>query len=379
MRPFELLVGDFHHGPYVRVGPDEQAKRALFGGFIDHYSRFIVEGRYYLTEDFAALRFGFRRLLAVHGLPETLYLDNGSAFHGNRFHAACDALGMRLVHSKPYVAEGRGVIERFNRTLKEAIRERGPDPGDPAHPGRTERLVRCLARGTLPPGHPFRDRAVPGGTVRTGGRGPARPGHGSGGGVPAPARAQGRPPEVVHRGSGGPALCRQCRPAWAQGPGALRSFRPGLRPDRLRRPGRGAGRAPEARRGPAAARAFPSPGRERTDYLAQLRTDHERRMRTELSGLRLSPPPAMELDLPGLVALLEACRGPGSPMRSAARRPGSGAACVRWMPVQARSSSTAPGAASAPACTWTSIPPGPGNPTGPHPLRGHHKAKGGQP
>jgi hypothetical protein len=39
-----LLVGDFHYGPYVRVGPDDQAKRALFGGFIDHYSRFIVEG-----------------------------------------------------------------------------------------------------------------------------------------------------------------------------------------------------------------------------------------------------------------------------------------------------------------------------------------------
>lgn len=73
--PFELLVGDFHHGPCVRVGPDEEIRRALFGGFIDHYSRFLVEGRYYLTEDFAALRFGFRRLLAVHGLPEKLYLD----------------------------------------------------------------------------------------------------------------------------------------------------------------------------------------------------------------------------------------------------------------------------------------------------------------
>ena len=52
----------------------------------------------------------------------------------------------------------------------------------------------------------------------------------------------------------------------------------------------------------------PAPAGERTDYLAQLRTDYERRMRTELSGLRLSPPPAVELDLPGLVALLEACR-----------------------------------------------------------------------
>jgi hypothetical protein len=52
----------------------------------------------------------------------------------------------------------------------------------------------------------------------------------------------------------------------------------------------------------------PAPEGERTDYLAQLRTDYERRMRTELSSLRLNPPPAAELDLPGLVALLESCR-----------------------------------------------------------------------
>ena len=73
--PMELVVGDFHHGPYVRVGSNDEVRRALFGGFIDHYSRLIVEGRYYLSEDFAALRFGFRQLLMVHGLPLKLYMD----------------------------------------------------------------------------------------------------------------------------------------------------------------------------------------------------------------------------------------------------------------------------------------------------------------
>ena len=99
-------------------------KRALFGGFIDHYSRVLVEGRYYLTEDFAALRFGFRQMLAVHGMPTRLFLDNGSAFHAIRFHAACAALGIQLVHSKPYVAESRGVIERWNRTFSKTIADK---------------------------------------------------------------------------------------------------------------------------------------------------------------------------------------------------------------------------------------------------------------
>jgi hypothetical protein len=46
----------------------------------------------------------------------------------------------------------------------------------------------------------------------------------------------------------------------------------------------------------------------RTDYLALLRGDYERRVRTELSALRLVLPATTELDLPGLVALVERCR-----------------------------------------------------------------------
>ena len=55
-------------------------------------------------------------------------MDNGAAFQASRFHAACETLDIKLVHSVPYRSEGRGVIERFNRTLKEQfeaeVRER---------------------------------------------------------------------------------------------------------------------------------------------------------------------------------------------------------------------------------------------------------------
>jgi transposase InsO family protein len=116
--PFELLVGDFHHGPWVRTGKNE-AKRALLFLFIDHFSRYVPEGRYFLHEDFAALRFSFRRLVTVFGLCIRTYLDNGPAFQATRFAVACSVLGIELVHSKPYKSEGRGVVERFNKTVKE--------------------------------------------------------------------------------------------------------------------------------------------------------------------------------------------------------------------------------------------------------------------
>jgi transposase InsO family protein len=102
--PFELVVADFHHGPYVRT-PDGTLRRALLGAHIDHFSRYLPEGRYFLHEDYAALRFGFRRLLTAFGLPVTYYVDRGSAFQATRFHAACDTLGIRLVHSAPYQSE----------------------------------------------------------------------------------------------------------------------------------------------------------------------------------------------------------------------------------------------------------------------------------
>jgi putative transposase len=79
----------------------------------------IVEGRYYLHEDYVALRFGFRRLLAAYGLMEKIYRDRGAAFQSARFLVACDQLDIKNVASKAYRPEGRGCNERFNRTVKE--------------------------------------------------------------------------------------------------------------------------------------------------------------------------------------------------------------------------------------------------------------------
>lgn len=306
--PFELLVGDFHHGPYVRIGPDDQVKRALFGGFIDHFSRFVVEGRYYLTEDFAALRFGFRRIMAVHGMPEKLYLDNGPAFHATRFHAACDALGIRLVHSKPYCAEGRGVIERFNRTLKEQfesevrVRETLPtldelnawfeawlaeryhrDVHSETGQSPEERFGRMAAGRPAPPTETVEEylRLRETRTVHrkwstveiAGGRFSVTP------------TLRGRKVQVLYDPSDLAYVLiafdgRIVERAMPQKPGAIPP-----QPD------------------PAPVHAGKP-----VDYLALLRADHERRVRTELSALRLQPPPATELDLPGLIALLETCR-----------------------------------------------------------------------
>ncbi|MGH8696729.1 MAG: Mu transposase C-terminal domain-containing protein, partial [Burkholderiales bacterium] len=118
--PLDFVVGDFHVGPYVRLGPD-QIVRARLGAFIDHCTRYVPESRYGLTEDFMAVRLGLRALCTAWGVPRRLYVDNGPGYQAHRFHFGCDQLGIDYVHSTAHVSEGRGVIERWNRTVKEAF------------------------------------------------------------------------------------------------------------------------------------------------------------------------------------------------------------------------------------------------------------------
>ncbi len=116
----DFVVGDFHAGPYVRTETGE-IRRTELGAFIDHPSRYVPESRYGMAESLMTVRRGLRALCTVAGLPVVLYVDNGPGYQAERFHFGCGQLGIRIAHSKPYVSEGRGVIERFNRTVKDAF------------------------------------------------------------------------------------------------------------------------------------------------------------------------------------------------------------------------------------------------------------------
>ncbi len=308
--PLELVVVDFHHGPYVRVGPDNVVRRALLCAFIDHFSRYVVEARYYLHEDFVALRFGFRRLLNVFGLPVKLYADNGPSFHSHRFHGACKHLDIILVHSKAYTSESRGVIERYNRTLKEQfeseVKERDElltlDELETYYQAwLSERYHRDIhsETGQLPL-HRFRDNAV------------IRP-------APDPAlvdellRLHER--RTVHRKT---STVEVLSIRYSVDP-TLRGRRVGVLYDPFALEyvlivldGRVVERAFPQKAGELFAAPNPNEASKstHTDYLALLRRDHEQRTQAELAALRLAPAPqASELSLTDLCLVLESCRG----------------------------------------------------------------------
>ncbi len=60
-----------------------------------------------------------RPALASRGVPEWVYVDNGSAFVDAWLLRACAVLGIKLVHSRPRRPQGRGKVERFFRTVRD--------------------------------------------------------------------------------------------------------------------------------------------------------------------------------------------------------------------------------------------------------------------
>lgn len=109
----ERWVGDALHGP--RVG----GRKTYLFAFLDDHSRLAVGYRFGFAEDTVRLAAALQPALASRGVPETVYVDNGSAFVDNWLLRACAVLGIRLVHSRPGQPQGRGKIERWFRVVRE--------------------------------------------------------------------------------------------------------------------------------------------------------------------------------------------------------------------------------------------------------------------
>lgn len=127
-RPNELWVGDALHGPRL-----DGRKTYLFA-FLDDHTRLLVGHRWGFAEDTVRLAAALRPALASRGVPEAVYVDNGSAFVDAWLLRACASLGIKLVHSTPGRPQGRGKIERFFRTVREQFLVE--ITGTPGEPGR---------------------------------------------------------------------------------------------------------------------------------------------------------------------------------------------------------------------------------------------------
>jgi transposase InsO family protein len=115
-RPGALWHGDICHGPSIRIKGVLRPLR--IHGLLDDNSRYIVALEAHHTECEVDMLGLLVRALRRHGLPDALYLDNGSTYRGETLRLACERLGITLLHARPYDPQARGKMERFWRTLR---------------------------------------------------------------------------------------------------------------------------------------------------------------------------------------------------------------------------------------------------------------------
>jgi putative transposase len=112
-RPNEIWTGDALHGPVVG------GRKTYLFAFLDDHSRAVMAARFGFAEDTVRLAAALRPALATRGVPQAVYVDNGSAFVDSWLLRGCATLGIKLIHSTPGRPQGRGKIERFFRTVRE--------------------------------------------------------------------------------------------------------------------------------------------------------------------------------------------------------------------------------------------------------------------
>jgi len=118
-QPNDIWQADVLHGPAVTV-KGKQRKTYLIA-FLDDHSRLIPHAEFYLSERLVCFLDAFRKALLSRGLCRKLYVDNGSAFRSKQLEFISASLGIALIHSRPYVPQGRGKVERLFRTIRSQL------------------------------------------------------------------------------------------------------------------------------------------------------------------------------------------------------------------------------------------------------------------
>jgi len=119
---------DVMHGPPV-IAPGGRVRKAYLHALLDSATRFSPGCAFRLGETAGDLEAVFKEAVAKHGLPRVLYADRGAAQTADSLRLICADLSIRLLHCRAYDPEAKGAIERFFRTVREeVIDELPPEP-----------------------------------------------------------------------------------------------------------------------------------------------------------------------------------------------------------------------------------------------------------
>lgn len=111
-----MYQGDTCYGPYITE--DGKCRRTYLIMLIDDKSRLIVGGRFFYNDNSYNFQKVLKEAVARYGIPNKLYLDNGSPYKNEQLSLICGSLGIVELHTMVRDGASKGKVERNFRTLK---------------------------------------------------------------------------------------------------------------------------------------------------------------------------------------------------------------------------------------------------------------------
>jgi len=113
----QMWQADTMVGPFIKENGVSIQVRLI--AFIDDASRVLCHGEFFLQENTDTLIRALKTALYKRGVPEQLYVDNGSIYTSKEIILICARLGCLLSHAPVHDGAAKGKIERFFRTVRE--------------------------------------------------------------------------------------------------------------------------------------------------------------------------------------------------------------------------------------------------------------------
>jgi putative transposase len=114
-----IWYGDVMHGPRLPLAG--RVCKTYLVSLLDDASRLIAHSAFCLGETALDIERVLKQALLKRGIPTMLVVDNGAAYRAATLQGICARLGIKLVYCRPYAPEGKGKLERYHRTFRDAF------------------------------------------------------------------------------------------------------------------------------------------------------------------------------------------------------------------------------------------------------------------
>ena len=122
----DLFQADLKYGPQLLI--NGKKKKTYLMAIIDDKTRMIMHAEFYTSQQLPILEDSFRKALLKFGKPTDILIDNGKIFVSKWFKLACARLGIRHITARPYRAQTKGKVEKYNKKVDEFLREFSLEP-----------------------------------------------------------------------------------------------------------------------------------------------------------------------------------------------------------------------------------------------------------